>query len=297
MFMKHIVLSSVLFVTSIIIPNWYLNAWYLDWDCNNRDTIPEMNAFIEEKTTSMNEVRLARKNYKQTEIDSLMWELEKILAHYDSSLSISGDDADKILFFISRTATNSLSGSNLERANQLISEINMKVANQPKWSFDVISYNTRISLRDACVKKFADIDKKNELTAEQKAKEDEVRKTQEIERTKINATAQKEQEEAEIRALTKKKLEIELEALSKGKWENTSSGALKLAPTLEQNKTVINNNMPKAFEEYDLLKTSREKNSFIGKRTVALKRELRKADKARVKEIINEMRDLKKLQK
>jgi hypothetical protein len=31
-----------------------------------------MNAFIEEKTTSMNEVRLARKNYKQTEIDSLM---------------------------------------------------------------------------------------------------------------------------------------------------------------------------------------------------------------------------------
>lgn len=55
--------------------------------------------------------------------------------------------------------------------------------------------------------------------------------------------------------------------------------------------------MPKAFEEYDLLKTSREKNSFIGKRIVALKRELRKADKARVKEIINEMRDLKKLQK
>lgn len=54
--------------------------------------------------------------------------------------------------------------------------------------------------------------------------------------------------------------------------------------------------MPKVFEEYDLLKTSREKNSFIGKRTVALKRELRKADKARVKEIINEMRELKRMQ-
>ena len=50
------------------------------------------------------------------------------------------------------------------------------------------------------------------------------------------------------------------------------------------------------MSEFQLLKTEREKNAFIGKKTVALKRELRSANKARVKEIINEMRELKKIQ-
>lgn len=320
--MKHIVLSSVLFVTSVIIPNWYLNAWYLDWDCNNRDTIPEMNAFIEEKAKINANIELEQKEYfrntvkpaidkfylftdswKQYFLDTneVVWFSNGLSAAWIHEQYIRNQYQMENLDYVHikgaweyEKKTASWSAEKRSQYLSLIEDIKKAINGTPKLE---TGYESRNAIRDACVKKFADIDKKNELTAEQKAKEDEVRKIQETERAKINATAQKEQEEAEIRALTKKKLEIELEALSKGKWESTSSGALKLAPTLEQNKAVINDNISKAFEEYGLLKTSREKNSFIGKRTVALKRELRKADKARVKEIINEMRELKNLQK
>lgn len=298
--MKKIAFASVFSLCVIIGFTNQANASYVDWDCQSRDALTQMNSFIDEKTTSLNEVKLARINYKQNEIEQLKWELEKILSQNDFYVNVWTDKANELNFYVSRSATSNVSGSNLERANQLISEITTKVANQPKWSFDIVSYNNRVAIRDTCVKKFADIDKQRATELEIQQKSEESNRLQEVERVKINAADQKEQEEAAIRALTKKKLELELEVLVKQKIEQASgTWAIQWASImpLSSSSSWVIKNVDDIISEFQLLKTTREKNSFIGKRTVALKRELRKADKARVKEIINEMRDLKKLQK
>jgi len=293
--MKKIAFASVFSLCVIIGFTNQANASYVDWDCQSRDALTQMNSFIDEKTTSLNEVKLARINYKQNEVEQLKWELEKILSQNDFYVNVSTDQANELSFYVSRTATSNVSGSNLERANQLISEITTKVANQPKWSFDIVSYNNRVAIRDACVKKFADIDKQKATELEIQQKSEESNRLQEAERAKINAADQKEQEEAAIRALTKKKLELELEMLSKQKLEQTSTVSTKQEISSTSSWSVAN--IDDIVSEFRALKTSREKNAFIGKRIVALKRELRKAEKVRVKEIINEMRKLKELQK
>jgi len=223
--MKHIVLSSVLFVTSIIIPNWYLNAWYLDWDCNNRDTIPEMNAFIEEKAKINANIELEQKEYFKNTVKPV---IDKFYLFTDSWKQYFLDTNEVVWFYNGLLAawiyeqnihwqyrmenanyaqikgvweyekkTASWSAEKKSQYLSLIEDIKKAINGTPKLE---TGYESRNAIRDACVKKFADIDKKNELTAEQKVKEDEVRKIQEIERAKINATAQKEQEEAEKKA-------------------------------------------------------------------------------------------------
>jgi len=301
MFMKHIYLwSLVLFGFAIFNTSSYVNAAYVDWDCQSRDALTQMKVFMDEKTVSLNEVKLARLSYKQSEIDPLILELGKLLNPYvDFSVNASGDNANEIMLYVSRTPTATLSGSNLEKANQLISEITTKVANQPKWNFDMLSYNNRTTIQNACIKKFADIDKQKSIELEVQQKSEESNRLQEAERAKINAASQKEQEEAAIRALTKKKLELELEVLVKQKLEQTSwTWTIQWSPILTSpsSSSWAVKNIDDKMSEFQLLKTAREKNAFIGKKTVALKRELRSANKARVKEIINEMRELKKIQ-
>lgn len=254
------------------------NAQYIN--CIDSNSIDQYNERINDELLKYNQQNEVIRNYYLENLESIQKQIDQLAKKSDGNYFVywlNWKNVKPYPIFDGKQITNMILRTTFENQDAVH---NMDVLKIYDMELDV---SRLIRIKEYPTE--YDMNKYNQLKSEMVACQDYVRLNEQW--------LKKEQEEAAIRALTKKKLELELEMLSKQKLEQT-------APVIQETSSSSSwsvANIDEMVSEFQLLKTTREKNAFIGKRIVALKRELRKAGKVRVKEIINEMRKLKELQK